>query len=96
MARAANLLTRGNGKLGEPIHAWSIPAIDTCPGRTRLCEPVCYATAGRFRAHRVQDQLQANLDEPLKEGFEGKVVREINRRGVSALIHVPDGAVSLG
>jgi hypothetical protein len=29
-----NLLTRGNGKLGEGIHVWSLPAVETCPGRT--------------------------------------------------------------
>ena len=32
-----NLLTRGNGKLGEGIYAWSLPAIDTCPGHSGLC-----------------------------------------------------------
>jgi hypothetical protein len=89
MARVANLLTRGNTKLGESIHAWSIPAVDTCPGRTRLCESVCYATNGRFRTHRVQELLHENLDASLQKGFEGKVVKEINRRGVSVLrVHV--------
>jgi Gene product 88 len=89
MARVANLLTRGNTKLGESIHAWSIPAVDTCPGRTRLCESVCYATGGRFRTHRVQELLQENLDQSLRKDFEARVVKEINRRGVSVLrVHV--------
>ena len=27
------LLGRGNGKLGEAVHTWSLPAVATCPGR---------------------------------------------------------------
>jgi hypothetical protein len=89
MARVINLLTRGNTKLGESIHAWSIPAVDTCPGRTRLCESVCYATAGRFRTYRVQELLQENLDASLQKDFESRLVKEIIRRGVSVLrVHV--------
>ena len=57
-----NLLTRGNGKLGEGIHAWSIPAIETCPGRSALCERVGYAREGRFRTQFMQDRLAENLD----------------------------------
>jgi hypothetical protein len=37
------LLTPGNSKLGKSIGAWSIPAITTCPGRSSLCERLCYA-----------------------------------------------------
>ena len=38
MGTVPNLLGKGNGKLGENIHTWSIPAVDTCPGRSPLCE----------------------------------------------------------
>ena len=55
------LLTRGNGKLGEAIHAFSLPAVSTCPGRSALCERHCYARHGRFRTDMVRDRLQANL-----------------------------------
>ena len=34
------LLTQGNGKVGQSIHLWSIPAICTCPGSTELCRSV--------------------------------------------------------
>ncbi len=89
MAREANLLTRGNGKLGEGIHAWSIPAVETCPGRTALCESACYARTGRFRTRLMEDRLQANLDACLLDNFEERMVREIKRRGVHTLrIHV--------
>jgi hypothetical protein len=87
--RLTNLLTRGNGKLGEGIHAWSIPAVETCPGRSRLCERVCYALAGRFRTGMVQDRLTENLDAALSDNFVGRLVAEIRRRGVHTLrVHV--------
>jgi hypothetical protein len=89
MPTVTNLLTRGNGKLGEGIHSWSLPAVETCPGRSTLCESVCYARSGRFRTQRMQDRLQANLDATLQADFEKRMVREITRRGVHILrIHV--------
>jgi len=87
--RLPNLLTRGNGKLGEGIHAWSLPAVETCPGRSRLCQSVCYALAGRYRTRMVQDRLQENLDAALADDFVPRVVAEIRRRGVHTLrVHV--------
>jgi hypothetical protein len=84
-----NLLTRGNGKLGEGIHAWSVPAVETCPGRSALCQSVCYALAGRFRTRMVQDRLQDNLDAALADDFVSRVVAEVRRRGVHTLrVHV--------
>lgn len=84
-----NLLTRGNGKLGEGIHAWTIPAVETCPGRSTLCERVCYARAGRFRTHLLQDRLAENLDIALADDFIHRIVTEVRRRGVHTLrIHV--------
>ena len=84
-----NLLTRGNGKLGESIHAWSIPAVTTCPGRSSLCEVACYATGGRFRTHAIQVRLAENLDAALADDFVPRVVAEVRRRGVHVLrVHV--------
>ncbi len=84
-----NLLTRGNGKLGEGIHAWSIPAGETCPGRSVLCERVCYARSGRFRTQLLQERLTENLDAALADDFVRRMVAEIRRRGVHTLrIHV--------
>ena len=36
------LLTKGNKKLGKRIYTFSIPNISTCPGRSELCERLCY------------------------------------------------------
>ncbi len=84
-----NLLTRGNGKLGEGIHAWSLPAVETCPGRSALCERVCYAREGRFRTHLLQDRLNENLDAALADEFVTRVAAEIRRRGIHTVrVHV--------
>ena len=46
---------------GEGIHAWSFPAVETCPGRSELCTRVCYARSGRFRTRTMQSRLAENL-----------------------------------
>jgi hypothetical protein len=57
MSSVANLLSKGNGKLGENIHHWSIPAVETCPGRSGICETHCYARSGRYRTDIIRDRL---------------------------------------
>lgn len=89
MLYVPNLLTRGNGKLGEGIHAWSLPAIETCPGRSDLCSRVCYARSGRFRTRAMQSWLSANLAASQADDFVTRIVAEIHRRGIHTLrIHV--------
>jgi hypothetical protein len=84
-----NLLTRGNGKLGEGIHAWSLPAVETCPGRSDLCTRVCYARSGRFRTRTMQSRLAENLIDAQADDFAARITAEIHRRGVHTLrIHV--------
>jgi hypothetical protein len=81
MARVRRLLRLGNSKLGDGIWCWNIPAIVTCPGRSRLCERLCYATKGRFRTHTVRDVLAENLEASLRDDFEQRMIREVRRRG---------------
>lgn len=84
-----NLLTRGNGKLGEGIHAWSLPAVETCPGRSDLCSRVCYARSGRFRTRTMQSRLAGNLAAARADDFAARITSEVHRRGVQILrIHV--------
>ncbi len=42
-------LALGNKKTGP---AWSIPNVVTCPGRTKTCESLCYASVGRMALHQ--------------------------------------------
>ena len=84
-----DLLTRGNGKLGEGIHAWSLPAVETCPGRSDLCSRVCYARSGRFHTRTMQARLAENLAVTRADDFVPRIIAEITRRGVHTLrIHV--------
>jgi hypothetical protein len=80
IAYPVNLLGRGNGKLGENIHHWSLPAVDACPGRSPLCQRHCYARTGRFRTRRLQDLLRRNLALSRQPDFAARMAREVNRR----------------
>lgn len=84
-----DLLTRGNAKLGEGVYAWSIPAIETCPGRTDLCSRVCYAKSGRFHTRAMQARLAENFALAQTDDFSARITAEIQRRSVHTLrIHV--------
>ena len=61
MSTLRNLLTRGNSKRAEAIHAFRLPAVLTCPGRILLYESHCYAINGGFRADRLKDMMAENL-----------------------------------
>lgn len=54
------LKTGSNTKLGKHIAAFSLPAVHTCPGRTKLCESFCYATSGFFNMNNVKNSLKTN------------------------------------
>jgi hypothetical protein len=85
-----NLLARGNGKLGEGIHNWSIPPGElTCPGRTTICEQVCYAKQGHFRFEQVKDRLLWNWAQAQRADFVDRMSVEIKRRGCLVIrVHV--------
>jgi hypothetical protein len=75
------LLTRGNRKLGESIHVWSIPAVETCPGSSEVCRSVCYSTKGRFLLDAVRERLGWNLEQARRDDFVSRMVTEIKRKG---------------
>jgi hypothetical protein len=50
----------GNSKLGS-IWNWSIPASFTCPGRSTLCEQLCYADNSFYYTSDVRNKLFSNL-----------------------------------
>lgn len=89
MHTVANLLTQGNGKLGDHIYGWSIPAVETCPGRSPLCERHCYAKTGYFAFPSNRERLHQNLTASTERGFVRRMVREIGRRWCQVVrIHV--------
>lgn len=70
LTKVVGTIPRGNSKLGELIHSWSIPAGKefTCVGASALCERVCYAKRGHYRwgttsaAHRRNLQASRQAD----------------------------------
>jgi hypothetical protein len=81
MATVRGLLTQGNRKVGESIHLWSLPAIQTCPGRSSVCSGVCYATKHRYQFEDVQERLQDNLRQARSKTFVDRMLEEIRRKG---------------
>jgi hypothetical protein len=83
------LLQQGNGKLGEGIHTWSLPAIATCPGRSTVCESVCYATQSYYRFDGVIERLAWAYQQSLRDDFATRMVAEIKRKGCIVIrVHV--------
>lgn len=76
------LLQQGNGKLGQAISVWSLPAVSTCPGRSSICEQWCYAKTGHFLLPSVKERLEWNLAQTLRDDFVARMVNEIRRKGL--------------
>src|SRR5262245_47254846 len=79
MSDVLNLLQQGNTKLGENIYHFSLPAWETCPGRSAACR-VCYARQGRYRTYVVRDVLHRSFQASLDDGFAQRMIREVHRR----------------
>ena len=82
METVRSLLTLGNMKVGESIHLWSTPAVDTCPGATETCKAVCYANGrGHYRFDAVKERLRWNLEQSRLDSFVPRMVKDIRRKG---------------
>ena len=94
METVRGLLTRGNSKIGEGAHIWSLPAVTTCPGMSEACRH-CYAQVGRYRFPAVIERLDWNLTEAKKPGFSDRMIREVKRKGCLAVrVHASGDAFS--
>jgi hypothetical protein len=83
------LLQQGNLKLGQAIHTFSLPAVVTCPGRSSVCERVCYAQRHRYRFQAVIERLVYNFQQCRRRDFVPRVVREIRCKGCLVIrVHV--------
>lgn len=77
------LLVQGNQKLSAGVFHFDLPAVATCPGRSRLiCERRCYATKGRFVFPQIRDRLEWNYRQSLRRDFVDRMVNEIYRQGI--------------
>jgi len=89
---------KGNGKLRKAsklrrasarraairVYNWNLRAIATCPGRTPLCESLCYADKGRY----TMQAARHTANRTVAETFAGIVERTENLpRGAWLRIH---------
>ena len=78
-----------NTKLGYGIHTWSIPAKDTCPGRSHLCSDRCYAGRGHFVRPAVDQLYRRNLEFSETEEFTNWLISGLRYHAVRVMrIHV--------
>lgn len=83
------MITRGNSKLGELFHGWSIPADDACPGKSAVCETVCYGKRGHFLHTLVSEAHRRNWILTKQRDFVRRMRDELRVKQVGLLrVHV--------
>lgn len=70
---------QGNTKLGLLFWTWSIPADETCPGKTTLCQAKCYAKTGFFRMPNVAHAHRRSYELAQSEHFVPWASSELKR-----------------
>jgi hypothetical protein len=80
-------IQHGNTKLGKKdiLWVWDLPAVTTCPGRSKLCEDLCYANSGFFRMPGTTMGLARNLRYSHGADFEDWLVSVLQKRAVQVL-----------
>lgn len=68
-----------NSKLGKQIAAFSIPAISTCPGSTKLCRSFCYAEKGFYHFPKIKQSLKNNYQATKQKDFVDKINLQLKR-----------------
>ncbi|QEL18771.1 GP88 family protein [Limnoglobus roseus] len=76
------LLVAGNDKLSAGVFHFDIPAVLTCPGRSKLCVSRCYARRGRFAFPQVQERLAWNYAQSKRADFVELMADELYRKGI--------------
>jgi hypothetical protein len=76
------LLVAGNDKLSQGVFHFDLPAIRTCPGRSKLCSGGCYATKSRYVFPQVIERLAWNHEQSKRTDFVDRMVNELYRKGV--------------
>jgi hypothetical protein len=83
------MLVQGNSKLGRLIWGFSIPAGDTCPGKSERCDDRCYAQKGMFVMPAVKRAHARNLEATKMSDFADRIIEEIRKHKCSVVrIHV--------
>lgn len=77
------MFSNSNSKLGSIWH-FSIPAGDTCPGRSAACDS-CYALRHWFASTAVRGAYDKNLDITKENHFVSRAISEIARLHIRVL-----------
>lgn len=74
-----NLLSVGmNRKLDKYIAVCNLPSHKTCPGKTKICSKICYATKSeRIYGYKVNNKRRLVFEESLKDTFVEKIISEL-------------------
>lgn len=75
-------LLPGNSKLGKTVWHFSMPAIETCPGRSELCSKLCYALKGHFFHANVRDREVVNEQMRHEKNWWRRVVAQMNLHNI--------------
>ncbi|MGW8177247.1 MAG: GP88 family protein [bacterium] len=75
------LLVYGNDKLGA-IANFSLPAMKTCPGKTKFCKRFCYGQRNWYRTERVKQGLWDRYFISLSPQFADRVIGEIKDKKI--------------
>lgn len=70
------LVSRWNSKMGV-LPGFSLPVLETCPGRTEFCDRLCYGLRGRFAWLGNVEMYQRNLEATKQDDFVDRIVSEI-------------------
>lgn len=82
------LLKKGNSKLGNGIWTFSIPAISTCPNRTKLCESSCYTLKGPSMFKNVRSSRDISYDASKRDDFVEVISSELFRKRGSVVVRI--------
>jgi len=69
-------VSKWNTKLGV-LPSFSLPVLETCPGKTEFCSRLCYGLNGRFTRQRMREIYQNNLQASKQAAFVDRIVCEI-------------------
>ncbi len=82
------LLVQGNEKLSQAIFHWDLPAVVTCPGKTKICREKCYALRNRYQYPQVRERLRWCHAMSQRRDFAARMVQEIRRRGAAFIVRI--------
>lgn len=76
------LLSKGcNRKLAKDVGVLNLPRGITCPGKTPVCDSVCYANKAERMYKSARDSRQANLVLSRRPDFDKQLIQEVHSGG---------------